>query len=62
MGFPLFFFLIIKSNNIFFLQIVLRNGGERRALSESFQPFCAEPHKFYIYHQYTNIVYLLGVA
>jgi hypothetical protein len=29
--------------------------GERRAFSESFQPFRAEPYKFYIYRQYTNI-------
>jgi hypothetical protein len=33
--------------------------GERQAFSESFHPFCAEPHKFYIYHQYTNIVFIL---
>jgi hypothetical protein len=33
--------------------------GERRAFSESFQPFRAEPHKFYIYRQYTNIVFIL---
>jgi hypothetical protein len=32
---------------------------ERRAFSESSQPFCAEPHKFYIYRQYTNIVFIL---
>jgi hypothetical protein len=36
----------------------LRNG-ERRAFSESFHPFRAEPHKFYIYRQYTNIVFIL---
>ena len=33
--------------------------GERRAVDKSFQPFRAEPHKFYIYPQYTNIVYIL---
>ena len=33
--------------------------GERRAFSESFQPFRAKPHKFYIYHQYTNNVFIL---
>jgi hypothetical protein len=33
--------------------------GERRAISESFQPFRAEPHTFYIYRQYTNIVFIL---
>jgi hypothetical protein len=33
--------------------------GERRAFSESFQPFRAEPYKFYIYRQYTNIVFIL---
>jgi hypothetical protein len=33
--------------------------GERRVFSESFQPFSAEPHKFYIYRQYTNIVFIL---
>jgi len=32
---------------------------ERRVFSESFQPFCAEPHKFYIYRQYPNIVFIL---
>jgi hypothetical protein len=32
----------------------LRNGE-----SESFQPFRVEPHKFYIYRQYTNIVFIL---
>jgi hypothetical protein len=32
---------------------------ERRAFSESFQPFRVEPHKFYIYRQYTNIVFIL---
>jgi hypothetical protein len=31
--------------------------GERQAFSESFHPFRAEPHKFYIYRQYTNIVF-----
>jgi hypothetical protein len=33
--------------------------GERRAFSEFFHPFRAEPHKFYIYRQYTNIVFIL---
>jgi hypothetical protein len=33
--------------------------GEKRAFSESFQPFRTEPHKFYIYRQYTNIVFIL---
>jgi hypothetical protein len=33
--------------------------GERRAFSESFHPFRAEPHTFYIYRQYTNIVFIL---
>ena len=33
--------------------------GERQAFSESFQPFRAEPHKLYIYRQYTNIVFIL---
>jgi len=33
--------------------------GERRAFSESFKPFRAELHKFYIYRQYTNIVFIL---
>jgi hypothetical protein len=31
--------------------------GERRAFSESFHPFRAEPHKLYIYRQCTNIVF-----
>jgi hypothetical protein len=41
---------------------LMRQGletGERRAFSESFRPFRAEPHKFYIYRQYTNIVFIL---
>ena len=33
--------------------------GERTSFSESFHPFRAEPHKFYIYRQYTNIVFIL---
>ena len=33
--------------------------GKRQAFSESFHPFRAEPHKFYIYRQYTNIVFIL---
>ena len=33
--------------------------GERQAFSESFQQFRAKPHKFYIYRQYTNIVFIL---
>jgi hypothetical protein len=33
--------------------------GERRAFSESFNPFRAEPHNFYIYCQYTNILFIL---
>ena len=33
--------------------------GERRAFSESFHRFRAEPHKFYIYRQWTNIVFIL---
>ena len=33
--------------------------GEWRAFRESFQPFRAEPHKLYIYRQYTNIVFIL---
>ena len=33
--------------------------GERTSFSESFHPFRAESHKFYIYRQYTNIVFVL---
>jgi hypothetical protein len=33
--------------------------GERRTFSESLHPFRAEPHKFYIYRQYSNIVFIL---
>ena len=36
----------------------LRNG-RKMSFSESFHPFRAEPHKFYIYRQYTNIVFIL---
>jgi hypothetical protein len=32
---------------------------ERQAFSEFFHPFRAEPHTFYIYCQYTNIVFIL---
>ena len=28
-------------------------------ISESIHPFHAKPHKFYIYRQYTNIVFIL---
>jgi hypothetical protein len=33
--------------------------GERRTFSKSFEPFRAEPHKLYIYRQYTNVVFIL---
>ena len=33
--------------------------GERRAYSEFFHPSRAKPHTFYIYHPYTNIVFIL---
>jgi hypothetical protein len=33
--------------------------GEKMSFSESFHPFRAEPHKFYIYRQYTNIVFIM---
>ena len=33
--------------------------GERRAFSEFFQPFRAEPQKLYIYPEYTDIVFIL---
>ena len=33
--------------------------GKRTSFSKSFHPFRAEPHKFYIYRQYTNIVFIL---
>jgi hypothetical protein len=33
--------------------------GEKMSFSESFHPFRAEPHKFYIYRQYTNIVIIM---
>ena len=36
----------------------LSNGG-KMSFSKSFHPFRAEPHKFYIYHRYTNIVFIL---
>ena len=35
-----------------------RNGG-KMSFSESFHPFRTEQHKFYIYRQYTNIVFIL---
>ena len=33
--------------------------GERTSFSESFHPFRAESHRFYIYRKYTNIVFVL---
>jgi hypothetical protein len=36
--------------------------GERRAFSESFHPFSAEPHKFYIYRQYSIHQYCIYPA
>jgi hypothetical protein len=36
--------------------------GKRRAFNESFHRFRAEPHKFYIYRQYTNIVYYPAIT
>ena len=36
----------------------LRNGG-KMSFRESFHLFRAEPHKFYIYRQYTNIVFIM---
>jgi hypothetical protein len=36
----------------------LKNGGKANS-SESFYPFRAEPQTFYIYCQYTNIVFIL---
>jgi hypothetical protein len=33
--------------------------GERRALASFFHLFRADPHKFYVYRQYTNIVFIL---
>jgi len=56
MGFPLSFFIIIKLNN-FFLQILLQDKYNIGALTVYIEFMW--PHKFYIYRQYTNIVYLL---
>jgi hypothetical protein len=36
----------------------LETGG-KTSFSESFHPFRAESHKFYIYRQYINIVFIL---
>ena len=36
----------------------LRNWG-KTSFSESFHSFRAEPHTFYIYRQYTNVVFIL---
>jgi hypothetical protein len=36
----------------------LRNGRKTN-FNKSFHPFRVEPHKFYIYRQYTNIVFIL---
>ena len=44
--------------NIEFMWQSLETGG-KTSFSESFQPFRAEPHKFYIYRQYINIVFIL---
>jgi hypothetical protein len=47
-------------NSIFIREglLYMTNGG-KTSFSESFHPFHAEPHKFYIYHQYTNIAFIL---
>ena len=61
--------MIMRSKYIYNIGVLtvnvefMRRGletGKRRAFSESFQPFRAEPHKFYIYRQYANIVYLFA--
>ena len=44
--------------NIEFMWRGLETGG-KTSFSESFQRFRAEPHKFYIYRQYVNIVFIL---
>jgi hypothetical protein len=57
----LVFLLVLKwrqINSIFTINRGLETG-EGRAFNESFQPFRAEPHKFYIFRQYTNIVFIL---
>jgi hypothetical protein len=48
--------IILDVYNLFYPAIRLLF---RRAFSESFPPFRAEPHQFYIYRQYTNIVFIL---
>ena len=35
-----------------------RNGGKTH-FSEFFHPFCSEPHKFYMYRQHIDIVFIL---
>ena len=44
--------------NIVLMWRGLETGGNTN-FSESFHPFCAEPHKLYSYRQYTNIVFIL---
>jgi hypothetical protein len=41
------------------LYVARPRNGRKASFSESFHPFCAERHKLYIYHQYTNIVFIL---
>jgi hypothetical protein len=37
----------------------LETGERKTSFSEAFYTFRAEPHKFYIYRQYRNIVFIL---
>jgi hypothetical protein len=61
-------FVQFESNNELNIQYWCIDGkyrmlemGERTSFSESFHPFCDEPHKLYIYRQYTNIVFILKI-
>jgi len=49
---------VLSTVNIEFMWWGLETGG-KTIFSESFRPFRAEPHKFYGYRQYTNIVFIL---
>jgi len=55
---PYIYNIGVLTVNIEFMWRGLEPGG-RRAFSKSFHPFRAKPHKFYIYCQYTNIVFIL---
>ena len=41
------------------MYVAMHRNGETTSFIESFHPFRAKPHTFYVYRQYTNIVFIL---